>query len=176
MTWFIVWNVFRCETSFLRTDKNCQTVQFEQEKPAVKGRRYDFACMICVYASLQQPRLDLCWPSNKSSNQTLTMKRGRDRMSPTKEKKKRIRRGTVRNGATRLLRSFPDIPWDPLEDLDSSAKMKKIQLEAQCQPLNYTCKTSERKRPCKTGRNDGLHVNKRALRPPRTGAGSLVHM
>ena len=44
-----------------------------------------------------------------------------------------------------------------LEDLDSSVKMKKKkkQFEARCQRLNYTCKTSEGKRPCRTGRNDG---------------------
>ena len=70
---------------------------------------------------------------------------------------------------------FPGISL--LEDLDSSVKMKKKkQFEARCQRLNYTCKTSEGKRPCRTGRNDGWHVDKRALHLSRTGADSLVHV
>ena len=75
----------------------------------------------------------------KSSNQILTMKRGTDRKSrQPKKKKKRKRKRTARNGAGAPAETpFPDIPRAPLEDLDSSAKMKiNLQLEARCQPLN----------------------------------------
>ena len=38
--------------------------------------------------------------------------------------------------------------------LDLMSEKKKKQLEARCQPLILTCKTSEEKRPCRTRSND----------------------
>ena len=54
------------------------------------------------------------------------MKCGRDRKSPTKEKKEKKKKkdGKERSNAPAET-PFPDIPRAPLEDSDSSAKMKK---------------------------------------------------
>ena len=68
------------------------TVQFDQERPAVKPHCNDFACMICanVSESLQQPRLNL--NSQATTAQVKLWQRNAGARYPNKQKKKKRKR------------------------------------------------------------------------------------
>ena len=61
--------------------------------------------------------------------------------------------------------------------LDLMSGKKKKQLEARCQPLILTCKTSEEKRPCRTRSNDVSDMSIRGLcECPELAHGPLVNI